>query len=881
MTPSRWQQWIASHPLGRNLADSRYALGEALLIGIIAALAALLLKQGTAWVGMGRLQLAHRWGDLWTLPAIGASGAWLAGWLIENYAPTIRSGGIPPVKAVLGQAVVPMSFKMAAIKVLSTITLLGSGITLGRAGPSAHIGATLAAQLSQWLPTSPEHRRQMIAAGAAAGLAAGLNTPIAGVLFVMEELMRDLSNLTLGTAILASFTGAVISQTLGLAELRLPPEMLGKTQLGDFSLPELPFYLLLGGAAGVLGSIFSQMILKINRFAQQSPLKLSTRLGLLGLFSGGLIALLPPFFHNNAGLRDFLILGNNSIQNTALVFVVHFFLSALAYGNGAPGGIFAPVLVLGAALGSLVGYLAQWALDGPSHSSYALVGMGAFFTAVVKAPVTAIVIVFELGLEPTADFNLVLPLMLASVTAFGVANQWQRRSLYESLLAASGIVVQERENTPALLVQTTAEQVMQRHVETISPHWSLSAVRSHLSHSPHRGFPVVHEGRLVGILTQSDLPDPRSPQGEEPLVWDLMTPNPLTVQPQTSLAEVLYLLNRYHLSRLPVAVGRDLLGIITRTDIIRVEAQRLGGQGNPEKETSWVIYRTRSPLMGQGKLLLPLGDEDTAQALFDWAGLVAKAYDYDITCLHIIPIQRHQSPSRTKVNSHRGRKLLQHAERWGRKQGLRVHTQIRIAHSVSQAILETLTSDPEVMGSEMVVVGGRLRSDSEGMVWGRTIQDLIARVPCDLLILKLGLTAPHEPPRWLLPLAGGPNARRALDWVPYWLPAHAQLFLCQIHNPHHEEMDARPLEEAFGQLRDRFAGELIPLCLRSPFVAETLIQLVQDRAIDGVILGASGQSLLQQTFYGNLPNQVLKSVPCTVAILRAAPAGDRSTIEKT
>jgi CIC family chloride channel protein len=105
--------------------------------------------------------------------------------------------------------------------------------------------------------------------------------------------------------------------------------------------------------------------------------------------------------------------------------------------------------------------------------------------------------------------------------------------------------------------------------------------------------------------------------------------------------------------------------------------------------------------------------------------------------------------------------------------------------------------------------------------------------------------------------------------LPHWLPGDAQLFLCQVHNPQHEEMDARPLEEAINQLQDRFGGELVPLCLRSPFVAETLIQLVQDRAIDGVILGASGQSLLQQTLYGNLPNQVLKSVPCTVAILRA------------
>lgn len=208
------QSWFRSQHFGRSAVDSRYALAEACLIGILSAFAALLLKTGVGWVGSWRVHLANQFGAIWVLPLGGLILGLLAGWLLEKGSPEAAGGGIPQVKAALARYPMKLSLRVAIIKLLGTTLVLGAGLTLGRRAPTVHIGAALAAQLSSWLPTTPDHRRQMIAAGAAAGLAAGFTTPIAGVLFVIEELMRDVSGLTLETAIVASFTGAVVSLML-------------------------------------------------------------------------------------------------------------------------------------------------------------------------------------------------------------------------------------------------------------------------------------------------------------------------------------------------------------------------------------------------------------------------------------------------------------------------------------------------------------------------------------------------------------------------------------------------------------------------------------------------------------------------------------------
>jgi CIC family chloride channel protein len=368
---SSWLKFLRLRPV-----DQRYALLEACVIGVISALAALTLKEGIAWVGSYRVNLANEHGWL-VLPLIGFLFGGLTGVCLQWFAPEAGGGGVPQVKAVLAQLPMSLSVRGALVKMLGTILVLGAGFTLGRRGPTVHIGAALAAQLSVWLPTSPQHRRQMIAAGAAAGLAAGFNTPIAGIVFVVEELMRDISGFTLETAILASFTGAVVSRLLGSSDANIAGLVSQNTWEVTFTSQEIPFFLLLGISAGILGGIFNRGILFSLHVYQSLQWSLPLRIALAGLISGSIVAALPPFFRDNAGLRDILIAGQGGWEMTAIALIAYFFLILIAYGSGAPGGLFSPALVLGSALGYLIGVAEVSLLGAGSENTYALAGMGA------------------------------------------------------------------------------------------------------------------------------------------------------------------------------------------------------------------------------------------------------------------------------------------------------------------------------------------------------------------------------------------------------------------------------------------------------------------------------------------------------------------------
>ena len=426
------------------------------------------------------------------MPCGGLALGYLSGWLIEKVSPTAAGGGIAQVKATLYRYPIPLSLKVAIVKLIGTILVLGSGSILGRRAPTVHIGAALAAQLNSWFPTSPERRRQMIAAGAAAGLAAGFTTPIAGVLFVVEELMQDVSGLTLETSIVASFTGAVVSLLLQSSTLNFPSPLLKLPNI-NFSVSEIPFYLLLGILAGVLGALFNKGLLFSLKIQHNFNLSLSARIGLSGMLSGIVIAVLPPFFQDNAGLRIVLVTGGLSGEKILLVFIAHFFLTMLAYSANTPGGLFSPALVLGSALGYLVGDFEAFLTGNGSESSYALVGMGAFNTSVVRVPITAIVFVFELN----TDFNIVLPLMVTCATSYIIAENVSRGSLYNNMLEALGINNTEKLISQNLSHELTASQIMQPKVEVLSSYLTLDDVLKKMMISTHRGFPVVSDEKWL------------------------------------------------------------------------------------------------------------------------------------------------------------------------------------------------------------------------------------------------------------------------------------------------------------------------------------------------------------------------------------------------
>lgn len=878
------------------IKPKRLALIEACIIGVISGLAAVFLKQASGGLGSLRLQASEAWGAWLILPFVGGLGGWLAGWLVQQFAQETSGTGVPQVKAALNGIPIALDGRVALVKLVSTTITLAAGFPLGRQGPTVQVGAALAAWLSRWIPTSPDYRRQLIAAGAAAGLAAGFNAPIAGVLFVVEELLQDLSSLTLGPAILASFVGAVVSRLLGGDEIDLNLEMATQTTT-SFSAVEIPFYLLLGLLAGILGSFFQKGVLGGLTFTNKVlHWSLPKAMAIAGLACGAMVSILPSLFWNNTGLREMIVTGEASVSTAAIAFFTHFMLTILVASSGAPGGLFAPSLVVGAALGYMVGVFQMAWLGVASPVTYALAGMGSFFCAVSKTPITAVVIVFEI----TTDFNLVLPLMIGSVVAYLAAERMTTESLYDRILELKGYRRRSRRlATNNLLTQLQARDVMQRHVEILPSDMTLDRVAEIFSRSNHRGLPVVENGQLVGILTQGDLAERYTMPHLK--VGEIMTPHPLTVTPTDTLQEVLYLLTRYRVSRLPVTEGRRLVGIITRSDIIRAESEYVSqelSQKN-QRQPSYKVYQTRAPATGRGRILVPLANPDTAGGLLRMAAAIAREREYELECLHVIRVPSHDTPAETPVNIAPSRSLLDRAVRIGETWEIPVHTQIRVANRISHAILETI----QERHIDLLLMGWKGNTVTPGRLFGNAVDTLLQQAPCDVVLVS-GLFATPDAPakvnpgenqndtvmpllfnRWLVPVRGGSNSKAALELLPALLTFSKQPYirLCQIFDPstgsgwHPAEGKHRPIaaQEAAAYLkslktfRDKsLQSTVFTAGVPGVSVSDTVIKIANKNDYDVVLLGASREGIFQQAIKGNIPEAIASGCQCTVIIVR-------------
>ncbi|MEM6754134.1 MAG: chloride channel protein [Cyanobacteria bacterium P01_C01_bin.38] len=214
-------QWLR-----RFLSPKRFAIFEACLIGLVTGIAAILLRNGTGWLGTWRVYSSYILPAFLVLPPIGLSFGFISGSLIERLAPEAYNGGIVQVKAALSGSTIALDLRVAFVKFVSGLLAVSSGMTLGWDEPVVHVSSALSAQISHWISVSASQRRHMIAVGAGAGLATAFNAPIAGVLFVIEELLQDLSGFTLGTAIIASSIGVIVSRLLGGRSLQLNLEFI-------------------------------------------------------------------------------------------------------------------------------------------------------------------------------------------------------------------------------------------------------------------------------------------------------------------------------------------------------------------------------------------------------------------------------------------------------------------------------------------------------------------------------------------------------------------------------------------------------------------------------------------------------------------------------
>jgi chloride channel protein, CIC family len=356
----------------------------------------------------------------------------MAAWLVRRFAPQAIGSGIPHVEAQLSGNWSGNPLRIIPVKFFGGLLAIGAGLALGREGPTVQMGASLSLLFGRWTRRTEEDCKALLAGGAGAGLATAFNAPIAGAVFVLEELVRRFEVPVTIAALGASAGAIAISRYL-----------LG--QAPDFEVVPLPYpgsltlpvYITLGLAVGLLGVIYNRAILG----ARHATADLGERYPpeLIAAAIGSAVGVVAWFFPRLVGPGDAItqqmLAGTQTIAGIglgfALVFVVRFAMGAVSYAARTPGGLFAPILVLGAQSGLLFGVLCDRAFPGADihPTAYAVVGMAALFTAVVRAPLTGIVLAIEL----TGSFRLLLPMLAACFGAMLVPTVLREAPIYESL----------------------------------------------------------------------------------------------------------------------------------------------------------------------------------------------------------------------------------------------------------------------------------------------------------------------------------------------------------------------------------------------------------------------------------------------------------------
>lgn len=356
----------------------------------------------------------------------GAGLGALAAWLTRAFCPEAAGSGIPDVKAVLITGHRLRWARLIPLKVGGALLALGAGFSLGREGPTVHVGGATAEAFADFFSLPGRTRRALISAGAGAGLAAAFNAPLAGFLFVMEELRRDISRETYGNALVSSISSVGVTLLLlGYdATFDLP-------DLGPLHLSYLPAVCLVGLAATLVGGFFNLALLRVVRNNSHRV----TKGAIAGALGGTLALTLPAVTGGGETWTERLLTGQAAplaLQSLAILLAIKLLYTVFCYGTGVPGGIFSPLLTMGAVLGSLIaGILSTFSPHlSPEPQRLATVGMAAVLTSSVRSPLTGVVLIVEM----TGEYHMLYSLLLAAFVANVSSEFLGLKPIYEALL---------------------------------------------------------------------------------------------------------------------------------------------------------------------------------------------------------------------------------------------------------------------------------------------------------------------------------------------------------------------------------------------------------------------------------------------------------------
>lgn len=547
-----------------KITEERTYFALTIVTGVCSALAAVSLHHGVDYIR----KLAHTLDGFEPKSFLfGGALILVSGWLTTRKFQSTSGSGIPNVRLALAVHHGRIRIQDTLAKFLTSLLTLGSGVSLGREGPTVAITSGIGSYLGTFFSLSKKRIQALVAVGSASGIAAAFHTPISAVVFTLEEIVGDLNAKILGSIMISSVTAVVVSQALTGHE-----EVITQLYYKLNHKRELFFYLGIGLSASILGPLWMNTVMGLRKFNQTWMGGHRLTYIMISFFLVGVMSFIHP---------GVLGSGQGTLQETLLsliqdpkvlltLFILKFMSTSLCYSSGMSGGLFMPTLFIGAMMGSLVGALCNHFYPHLASNSgaYALVGMGAFFASVIRAPFTSILMVFEL----TRDYNIILPLMIANITSYVISSRLtNNKSIYERISEQDGIHLPSHDDD-AILESLNVEDAMIEKVVFLDGDRVLNEVYEKIKGKDITGYPVLLKGKLIGMVAIADIRKMVARDDGERKIKEICEKKIIKIYPDQSLLVALHRLNRFQVSRLPVVSRLDerrLVGIITAEDIVK------------------------------------------------------------------------------------------------------------------------------------------------------------------------------------------------------------------------------------------------------------------------------------------------------------------------
>lgn len=544
----------------QEIARSKIIL-QAVMVGLISGLLVVFFKVSINKLFefiqnfISQFDLSHK---LLIFPLITTLGGLISGVLVFKFAPETKGSGIPFVKMVMARMGNITRVRTIVIKFLAGVAGIGTGLSLGREGPSVQLGAGAGALVGKIFKMKGTDQGKLIAAGAGSAIGATFNAPIAGTIFVLEELVNKFSASLLFPVLVATVTASSVARHF----LGNNPSFTIPYITHDLSFEGISVCIILGIVAGFLGVAFAKIIYKNNEFFEKMDKIPNWLKPAIAGFGIGVIGIFIPYVLGSGNLSvDLLLQHKLALSVVVLVFAVKFFVTPFCFGSGAAGGIFLPMLMLGSFLGYIVASIFNMFGFHVDVVVMAMIGMGAFLASVARTPITAVVMVFEM----TAGYTHILPIMLSAAIADLIAEKLNHRPIYASL-----IVNQVKSQEAKLLSSLLVKNYMKTDLVCFSSNMTISMVQEKIKNYSFKTYPVKNDkNKLLGLITKSDIEDAIF-QGVDTNteINKLMNPSPVTIEPSENLYIAYFRLHSNNAQCLVVVdKNNKIKGLITRQDI--------------------------------------------------------------------------------------------------------------------------------------------------------------------------------------------------------------------------------------------------------------------------------------------------------------------------